>query len=243
MDIEKLSGLSYQELKDIGKKLSIPIPKSKVQLISDIMICLRDYEAYKKDHMDCYKKIKQLGEKGKEGTSFLVEVADGTQYAMKTFRPQKSVATLTREAELQKKGATEGISPEVIDVDLVGKAIVMEKLDRHLVDVMRKNNGLSEQYQRQIIGIYKKLDSVGVFHGDANLLNYMLKGRKLYIIDYGMARAITPSLVAKLGTDTPNLNIMTLGLVLKLRDMGYPRTSYEYLVSKLSHRQVEKFNL
>ena len=243
MDVDKLTILNYQQLKDMGKTLDIPIPKSKSQLISDIMVCLREYETYKRDHMDCYKRIRQLGEKGKEGTTFLVEMDNGKQYAMKTFRSQKSVNTLTREANLQKKGAFEGISPKIIDVDLVGKSIVMEKLDRHLVDVMKKHDGLSVSHQRQIVGIYKKLDSVGVFHGDANLLNYVLKGRKLYIIDYGMAREITPALVSKLGTTTPNMNIMTLGLVLKLRSMGYKRSSYEYLLTKLSDRQLEKFNL
>lgn len=243
MDVNKLTELSYNELKIMGKKLNICIPKSKSQLISDIMTCLRDYETYKRDHIDCYKKIKQLGEKGKEGTSFLVEVSDGSQYAMKTFKPQKSIINITKEAELQKKGALEGISPSIIDVDLIGKTIVMEKLDRHLVDVMKKHEKLSEQYQRQIISIYKKLDSIGVFHGDINLLNYMLKGRKLYIIDYGMAREITPALINKLGTSTPNLNIMTLGLILKLRNMGYSKSSYNYLLSNLSQSQIEKFSL
>ena len=80
------------------------------------------------------------------------------------------------------------------------------------------------ELQKQIISIYKKLDRAQVFHGDANLLNYMCKGRKLYIIDFGMAKQITPNLIKKLGTETPNMHIMTLGLALKLRDLKYPKT-------------------
>jgi predicted Ser/Thr protein kinase len=243
MNFDKLSELSYGELKDMGKTLELSIPKSKVQLIENIVSCLKKYERYKRDHIDCYKKIKQMGEQGKEGTTFLVELDNGLQYAMKTFKPQKSITTLSREADLQKRGALEGISPNVIDVDLIGKSIVMEKLDKHLVDVMKKSKCLSTNYQKQIISIYIKLDSAGVFHGDANLLNYMLKDNKLYIIDYGMSREITPLLIKKLGTSTPNLSIMTLGMVLKLRTMGFSKSSYEYLLSKLCPSQVEKFGL
>jgi len=243
MDIHKLDHLSYEQLKTMGKTLGIPIPKNKAQLISDITDSMKNYELYKKNHIDCYTKIKQLGKKGKEGTTFLVQ-KDNDKYAMKTFRPTKSVSTLNREAELQKRATLEGISPPVIDVNLVEKYIVMEKLDHHLIDIISKNNNeLSILYQKKIIDIYNKLDSIGIFHGDANLLNYMVKGRKLYIIDYGMAREITPALVSKLGTTTPNLNIMTLGFILKLRSMGLGRSSYEYLLTQLSHRQLEKFDL
>ena len=154
------------------------------------------------------------------------------------------MSTLNREAELQKRASLEGISPVVFDVNLVEKYIVMEKLDHHLMDIIAKNNNeLSTLYQKKIIDIYNKLDSVGIFHGDANLLNYMVKGRKLYIIDYGMAREITHQLISKLGTNTPNLNIMTLGFILKLRSMGLGKSSYEYLLTQLSQRQIEKFDL
>ena len=37
--------------------------------------------------------------------------------------------------------------------------------------------------------------------------------------------------------------IMTLGFILKLRSMGLGRSSYEYLLTQLSHRQLEKFDL
>jgi len=243
MDFSDLSTMSYNDLRVMCTNLGIPGARSKAQVVKDIVVCFREYEAYRRDKVDIYQRVRQLGDSGKEGTTFLVRVEGGGEYAMKTFRKKKSIMTLSREAALQRRGASQGISPEVRDVDLVTKALVMDRLDRHLVDVMRKQGGLSVHHQKQIIGIYRKLDSVGVFHGDANLMNYMLKGRTLYIIDYGMAREITPSLVSKLGTSTPNINIMTLGLVLKLRSMGYGSSSYEYLVKHLTKDQLTKFGI
>ena len=113
----------------------------------------------------------------------------------------------------------------------------MDKMDTHLVDTMKEQGTLTKLQQKQIIHIYKKLDNAKVYHGDTNLLNYMYKGTKLKIIDFGSASSITPSLIRKLGTDTPNITIMTLGLVLKLKDMKYQKTSYEYLIKYLTDEQ------
>ena len=57
-----------------------------------------------------------------------------------------------------------------------------------------------------------------------------------------MAKEITIALVKKLGTETPNIQIMTLGLALKLREMKCPPQSYEYIISYLSHEQRLQFN-
>jgi tRNA A-37 threonylcarbamoyl transferase component Bud32 len=238
-----LEKYSYRELTDMAQEMGLRNRRSKVELMRDISECFKEYESYKKEKLDRYSRLRQLGEKGKEGTTYLVE-ADGEQYAMKTFRKQKSSAMLRKEAELQNMAAEMGASPKVIDIDTVSKYIVMEKLDRHLYDLIKKNGGaLSQNTQKQIISIYKKLDTAGVFHGDANLLNYMFKGRQLYIIDFGMAKEITNSLVYKLGTNTPNLSIMTLGLVLKLKEIGAPRSAYSYLSKQLSEEQRSQFGL
>ena len=58
-----------------------------------------------------------------------------------------------------------------------------------------------------------------------------------------MAKEITNSLIYKLGTNTPNLNIMTLGLVLKLKEIGAPSSSYSYLSKHLSEEQRSQFGL
>lgn len=238
-----LDTYTYSELKSMAKEMGLKVRRSKTELIREVAAAFKEYENYKKDKIDRYTRLGQLGEKGKEGTTYLVE-SNGHQYAMKTFRKQKSSATLRKEAELQSAAASAGASPKVIDIDTVSKYIVMEKLDRHLYDVLTKNNGiLSKTVQRQIIAIYKRLDKAGVFHGDANLLNYMFKGRNLYIIDFGMAKEITTSLVRKLGTTTPNLSIMTLGMVLKLRENGSPPSSYSHLIKYLSEEQLSQFEL
>jgi len=244
MDFNKLNSLNCTELKKIAQELDIPYRRDKNQMIQDITTCFQEYESYKQDKIDKYTKIKQLGWTGKEGTTYLVQNKAGEYYAMKTFRKQKSSATLQREAQLQKLVANLDAAPQVIDIDTVSKYLVMDKMDRHLLEVISKqNNTLSKSYQKQIIVIYKKMDHAGVFHGDANLLNYMIKGKKLYIIDFGMAKEITSSLVNKLGTSTPNINIMTLGLILKLREMNCSMDSYNYLLQFLTNEQKNQFNL
>jgi tRNA A-37 threonylcarbamoyl transferase component Bud32 len=243
MDYSQLENYSYIELKNLAQSMDLPIKRNKVGLIEEITNAFKEYETYKRTKIDKYQRFEQLGEKGKEGTTYLVKTKDGSEYAMKTFRKQKSSSNLCKEAELQKMAADLGASPNVIDIDTVSKYIVMEKMDKHLVDLIKQQEGsLSKQQQKQIISIYKKLDKAGVFHGDANLLNYMFKGNKLYIIDFGMAKEITIALVKKLGTETPNIQIMTLGFALKLREMKCPPQSYEYIISYLSHEQRLQFN-
>ena len=205
---------------------------------------LRNMKIIKRIKIDKYTRIKQLGNKGKEGTTYLISTKEGNEYAMKTFRKQKSSAKLLQEVKLQKIAAEADVSPKIIDVDTVSKYIIMEKMDHHLVDTIAKNRGiLSKNNQKQIISIYKKLDNANVFHGDANLLNYMFSDKKLYIIDFGMAKEITNSLTKKLGTSTPNMNIMTLGLVLKLKELKSPPESYDYLCKFLSIEQRRQFSI
>ena len=181
----------------------------------DIIYAFKEYEEYKRTKVDCYKIIKQLGDKGKEGVTYLVVDNKGKEYAMKTFKKNKSSRILKHEVNMQDRASKAGIAPIIIDVNTVGKTIVMEKMDCHLIE-RRKSKKLTIKQQQNIIVIYKKLDQVGVFHGDSNILNYMYKGNKLYIIDYGFSKIITTTLIKKLGTNTPNLTIMTLGMILKL---------------------------
>ena len=244
MKRSSLKAHTFNDLKEMAREMGLKARRSREKMIDDIVVALREYESYKKDKIDRYKRISQLGEQGKEGTAYLVLDLSGQEYAMKTFRKNKSSTTLRKEAELQNMAAGEGASPRVIDIDTVSKYIVMEKMDKHLFDIMKKSSGnISHNVQRQIITLFRKLDKAGVFHGDANLMNYMFKGRKLYIIDFGMSKEITTSLVKKLGTVTPNLDIMTLGLVLKLREMGSPSSSYSYLVKFLKEEQKSRFSL
>lgn len=238
MDYKKLECFSYTQLKDIAENMGLKIYRSKTKLISEITEAFKEYEKYKKQKLDKYIKISQIGNKGKEGITFLVTTKKGQEYAMKTFRKHKSSSTLQKEAELQKMAADYGISPNVIDIDTVSKYIVMDKLDTHLYDVLVKQNGiLTRTQQKQIIDIYVNLDKAKVFHGDSNLLNYMYKDKKLYIIDFGMAKEITDNLKKKLSTDTPNLTLMTLGFIMKLKELKCNPDSYKYMIKHLTEEQ------
>lgn len=241
MSYPELNNYSYNKLKEMSEEMGLTVRRSKNDLINQISKAFIEYEKYKKCKIDRYERKYQLGERGKEGTTFLVTTKNGIEYAMKTFKKYKSSATLYKEAELQKIAAGMGVSPNVIDIDTVSKYIVMEKLDIHLVDLIKTQGYLTKDHQKQIISIYKKLDKAGVFHGDANLLNYMYKNKKIYIIDFGMAKEITSVLTRKLGTSTPNLDIMTLGLALKLREFKYPRSSYDHIITYLSEEQRTQF--
>lgn len=178
-----------------------------------------------------YKICDQLGEPGKDAITYCV-LLKNKKYAKKQFKPRKSVKKIEEEAQLQIKASKVGISPKIIEINDRHKYIVMDKLDKHLIDV----NGLKKislDHQKQLIKIYNKLDEQGIFHGDANPLNYMIKNKKLYVIDFGMSKKITPQLQKKLNTNTPNLTIMTTGMVIKLKLMNYPVSSYSYLLKYL----------
>ena len=163
---------------------------------------------------------------------------------MKTFKKKKSINNIKKEAELQSLAADFGIAPKVIDIDIVNKTIVMEKMDNHLFHIIKnKKIELSVSQQKQIIKIYKRLDESKVFHGDSNILNYMYKDKKLYIIDFGMSKKIDNILIKKLGTSTPNIDIMTLGFILKLKELGCLRSSYVYLLKFIRETERIRFGL
>jgi tRNA A-37 threonylcarbamoyl transferase component Bud32 len=244
MDYTKLKQSTFTEFKKMANELNLPSRRSREEYYEDIKKCFFEYEKYKHEKIDKYTKIKQLGNKGKEGITYLVTTKTNVEFAMKTFRQTKSSTTLKTEYFLQKQAATQGISPRVVEYDTISKYIVMEKMDTHLVDLMKNQKGtLSRQQQQQIIDIYKKLDIAKVFHGDSNILNYMLKDNKIYIIDFGFSKEINSKLIKKLGTDCPNLRIMTLGFILKLKEMKCSPSSWKVLKKYVSTEEIENFSL
>lgn len=244
MDYNSLHNYNFSDLKKISKDMGLQGRRSKVGYINDISKALLEYEKYKINKIDKYTKIRQLGNRGKEGTTYLVKDKKDNNFAMKTFRKTKSSVTLKTEYILQKKASKVGISPRVVEYDNVSKYIVMEKMDEHLMDIMKKQKGnLTKSQQLRIIEIFKKLDEVGVFHGDSNMMNYMLKNKILYIIDFGFSKEINLKLIKKLGTDTPNLKIMTLGLIIKLKKLECPPTSWQYLKKFISKSEIERFKI
>lgn len=239
-----LEKYNLKELRNIAKKMELPPRRSKKEMIEDISNAFREYEEYKKEKLDKYTRHKQLGHKGKEGTTYLVTDNKGRELAMKTFRRGKSSNTLKQEYYLQKKASKAHVSPRVYDYDTVSKYIVMEKMDCHLHEVIDKQKGVLHKYQqKRIIEIFKTLDKIGVFHNDANIYNYMLKGKEIYIIDFGFSKEITPRLVTQLKTNKPNMKLMLLGFVLKLKEMKLPSRSYSELIKYIDSEDLQRFQI
>ena len=239
-----LENYSITQLRDMGKKMGLRSRRSKDEMITDISTAFQEYEKYYKEKVEKYKKIKQLGNKGKEGITYLVTNEDGQEFAMKTFRKTKASTTLRKEYALQKIAGKAGVAPKVYSCDTVSKYILMEKMDRHLIDVMNEQKGTLYKYQqKRILDIFKKLDEIKVFHGDSNFANYMLKKKEIFLIDYGFAKEIDSKLIKTLKTKHPNLELMLLAFVLKLKELKCPETAYTYLLPHLSTEIKKKFNL
>ena len=165
-------------------------------------------------------------------------------YVMKTFRTNKSASKIYDEVQLQRKCSDVGISPKIVDFDTERKFIVMEKMDGHLIELVKTLEGkLPEKYQLQIINIFKQLDKVKVFQGDANLMNYMIRGGKVYIIDFGYAKLIDTKQVKKLGTERPNMTLMLTGFILKLKDLKCDPSSYMILKQYVSPETIKQYGI
>ena len=244
MDYTFLTTYTFQELKKMAKDMDLPSKRSKSDYLLEIKEAFKDYEYYKKKKMDKYTRVKQLGNKGCEGTIYLVTDHKNREFAMKTFKKTKSSNMLKNEYHLQKKASLFGISPKVVEYDSVSKYIVMEKMDTHLIDLINKQKGhLTRNQQLQILEIFKKLDDIGIFHSDSNILNYMIKDKNIYIIDFGFSKEINSALIKKLGTDKPNIKIMTLDLVVLLKEMKFQSSSWKYLKKEISKDDIDYFKI
>jgi len=71
----------------------------------------------------------------------------------------------------------------------------------------------------------------------------MMKGDKIYLVDFGLGKKITPGLIGKLGTRTPNVDIALLGFLLKLREMNYPLQTLKYLCQRVPESTLARFGL
>ena len=244
MDYEKIKNLSYTELKNIASRMYLPKSKSKDECIKNIIDAFKEYEQHKKKNIDKYTRMEQLGLPGKEGIVYKVVTKGKKEYAMKTFKLTKSSKTIRLEAETQKVAAKCGISPKVISVDTVDNNIVMEKLDKTLLEsIIDKNGKITKVVQEAILDIILELDKCGIFHGDPNPLNFMFdKKGKLYIIDFGYAKHIDEKLKKKLNTSQPNRVYMLPGIILKLREL-FPDASYKTLMKPLSESEKEMYKI
>lgn len=216
------------ELRKIAREYQVSISTHRKTLIQNI------YERYceLKKYMN-YTFIRQLGREGKDGRTFLALDSNKKEVAVKIFKKSKSSHSIVREAKLQMIAAKHGLSPKVLDYDGDAKYIAMELLDTNLYDCFCEQEGqLTSEQQREVIRLFDKLDRCKVFHGDPNPLNFMKKGSKWYIIDFGMAKPITDKVRIRYG-DTPNKRYMSLGFLLQFRSI-YKECKLEYITKTVN---------
>ena len=213
MKLDNLYSKKKSELIEISRKYKIDTRrKTKKEIIEEIT---NNYYQKKKDK---YTHVNQLGKSGKEGNVYLVKYRN-KEYALKQFRSHKSSKNIQKESDIQHKCAKHGISPKIKEVNLHCKYIVMDKMDYSLMDLIKKYKGrIPKKYQQEIINIISKLDQIKVFHGDPNPVNFMVKNKKLYLIDYGFAKEIDEKIIQKHGTENPNQLFMIIGLLIQLKE-------------------------
>lgn len=218
MDYSNIHEMSLKDLKSLADTLNVKYRRSISDLISDI----------REAKHQSYKIGKQIGNDGRDSKVYEVTI-NGKKYALKQYKKSKSPKKIRNEADMQITLSVHGISPKVIDVDLDRKYIVMQKLSSHLF-TDDANIIIKDKHQKQLSRIYKIMDEECIFHNDPNPLNYMLKNNKVFVIDFGMSKYINSSLRKKLNSDNPNTEIMTLGIVLKMKALNYNPLSYKYLI-------------
>ena len=244
MDYNQLKKLPFSELRSMAMGMDLNKQKSSQGYIDEITKAFKEYEQYKKDKIDRYIRFEQLGEKGKEGIVYLVRNRRKKRdCAMKCFRKNKSSINLKKEAQFQIQASKHGICPDVYDYDTVSNYIVMEKIDNNLFSLLKRQKGkMAMTYQKQMIDIFQKLDEIGIFHADPSPLNFMITGKKMYIIDFGFAKCINTTLIKKFNSKSPNMKFMVIGFILKMREI-VPHIRYEYLEEYLTQEQKNKFIL
>ena len=237
MDFGKIKKLENNVIDTMASELEIPSNYSRKKKEGEIVRKLSSYQDYMNKHRAKFKRQFQIGNEGKEGVTYLVKDKNGDPLAMKVFRKTKSPVTLRREADLQQTAAVQGAAPNVIEVDTVMKTITMERMGRHLLDVILSNHCLNESQQRGLVRLFNRLDDAGVFHGDSNLLNYMIRGKKIYLIDYGMSKMIDGNFIKKVKTSRPNMTLMALGFILKLKELGLGQENYRIIADAIPRNE------
>ena len=164
----------------------------------------------KKSRDEIESSFQISGKKGLEGTTFVAtDPVTDHRYAIKLFSKTKSVAKLELEAEMQSKAAGLGVAPRVYYHSTTEKFIIMDALVETIVERGRREKWTKTpyDYQAMIYALCIRLDKAGIIQNDGNPLNLMVdKHGRLYIIDYGFAKEITPAVIKKRGPQ-PNINL------------------------------------
>lgn len=242
-----MSGINFRNLDDkdltiISRKCGLDTSgKSRDEIVRKLRSIFKVVEKSRQEPVETWQKGSHLGVKGKEGTVYEV-TKGGKKYAMKCFKSTKSENRLQREGDFLKRAAKAGIAPKVVEINPEEHYIVMELLEENLFDILKSTQGkLTEKIQKDMLAIFKKLDKEGIMHGDPNPLNFMFKKGKLYIIDFGFASEIDDDLIKKAGKN-PNVEMMCLGFILKVKDMCPPK-NFPVLLSAISSERRKSAGL
>ena len=150
------------------------------------------------------------GKKGKEGITFIVSGRSGRKYAIKTFKKKKAASKIKQEFDLQHLASTTGASPKVYAYHPAKKYIIMENMERTIIEALGKQTAkiiLDIKLEQQIYALCHLLDQAGVVQNDGNPLNLMFGDNgRLYIIDFGFGKKITKAVIKKRGKQ-PNINL------------------------------------
>lgn len=219
------------------RKVELPIlkeKKDKREKSPRTKIVLRNQKSPTKSPQKIIQKSPQ--KKGKDGTVTLIR----SGRVKKTFRRNKNRELIEKEVNFMKKGYRLGVSPKIYEYfsgeDDENPYIVMEELDKTLVDTINRSKGkMSKEHQRQVISILSILDKNLIFHGDVSPLNFMTgkgeKKDKLYIIDYGMAKDMDEAFIKKHSKDA-NIKLGITVFILKIREQ-FPDFHPELLLKKV----------
>ena len=168
--------IPYKNIISLCKKYNIKPRRNKQDMINEII------------NIKKYKIIEKIGEGNDSKTYKVLQYSNpiSDYLAMKVFRKNKSINKILKEAMFQNSLSKFNITPIVYEVNLIHKYIIMEKLDQHLIHKIIENKGkMTNKHQKELINIYKTLDNNGIFHYDANIMNYMLKdGVRLVMVKY-----------------------------------------------------------
>jgi len=220
--------LNIKEMKKLAAKMGILTDGlSKATLSYELGKCTK-----RKNHMgDGYVFVRKLGMTGRDGNVSCVNYKNRRQYAKKQFRKNRSTKAIKMEAMLQQKAAKSGLSPTVKEFNLNSKYIIMDVVDGESMyaRMKTKKGKLSVNQQKELLAIFSKLDTLGIFHKDPNPLNFLFDSdNKLFIIDFGFAEKSNSSRHG----DAPNMDQMTLGLLIKFKTL-FPGVSYNTMKKTL----------
>lgn len=170
------------------------------------------------------KKVKFL-KQGRDGKIYDI----GQDRVVKIFEATKPFKEVLQEYVCQQHAARHQLAPRVYSLTKMhGRwAIVMEKMDRTLMDVIRESNGLSVNVQKEMVRLLCEMDRHNIFHGDVSPLNFMFKKNRLYLIDFGMSCLIDENFQKQYGSNS-NCKVGILAFIYRLRE-HIPSFSPAYL--------------